>query len=187
VATLRILNQLAPRPLSREALLGLAVKLGSDCALFLHGVPVVMRGRGERVEPLNEDSCTRLSGRRVLIFKPSFSIATAWAYAQMAAGAPASYLLSAKAEARLRSWLSGTDPGEKLLYNNMEPPAFAKYIALPVMLDRLRTEFGLAVAMSGSGSACFALLRDDTPTESVVALIREGWGAHTFIVDTKIV
>ena len=187
VAALLALNQLVARPLGRETLLDLAVKLGSDCALFLEGAPVVMRGRGERVARLAASGVMRLSGRRVLIFKPSFSIATAWAYGRMVTGAPEGYLAPTDAEARLSQWLDGNEPAEQLLYNNMEQPAFAKYVALPTMLERLRNEFGLAVAMSGSGSACFALLRSDTPIDAVLSCIREGWGAHTFAVDTEIV
>ncbi len=187
VAALMALNQLVERPLGREALLELAVRLGSDCPLFLHAKPLVMRGRGERIESLEAQSGARLSGRRVLVFKPSFSIATAWAFERLAADAPLRYLVAGEAEARLAVWQAGEEPAEKLLYNNMEPVAFEKYIALPVLLERLRTEFGLAVAMSGSGSACFALLRSDTPVQAVVTRIQEAWGRHTFIVDTEIV
>jgi len=186
VAALQALNQLVPKPLGRETLADLAIKLGSDCALFLHGAPVVMRGRGERIEPLAAQACARLSGRRVLVFKPSFGIATAWAYRRMAAGAPESYQPSVEAEAHLSRWLTSAEPVEKLLFNNMERPAFAKFLALPTLLERLRGEFGLAVAMSGSGSACYALLREDTPLHAVKACIHQAWGEHTFIVDTEI-
>lgn len=187
VAALQALNQLTPKPLANDTLLNLAVKLGSDCALFLHAAPVIMRGRGERVEPLPAEACARLRGRRVVIFKPGFGIATAWAYSQMAAGAPGSYLPSNEAEARLARWISSRESAETLLFNNMERPAFAKYVALPTLLEQLRAEFGLAVAMSGSGSACFAILREKTPLDAVTKRIREAWGAHTFILDTEIV
>jgi len=187
VATLLALNRLTGHPLSRAALSSLSAKLGSDCALFLHDAPVVMRGRGERIEPLATGASSRLSGRRVLIFKPSFGIATAWAYARMAAGAPESYLSAPEAEAKVAVWLASAEPAEKLIFNNMERPAFAKYVALPTLLERLRSEFGLAVAMSGSGSACFALLRDDVSVAKVRACIQEGWGQHAFVMDTEIV
>jgi 4-diphosphocytidyl-2-C-methyl-D-erythritol kinase len=187
VAALLAMNGLAAQPFDRATLLDLAIKLGSDCALFLHGVPLVMRGRGERVEPLPEQACARLRGRRVLIFKPDFGIATAWAYGRMAASAPSMYLPVQEAEARVAGWVGGRELADKLLFNNMEQPAFAKYLALPTLLERLRAEFGLAVAMSGSGSACFALLQTDTPLSAVVAYIREAWGQHTFVADTEIV
>ncbi len=186
VAALRSLNQLAGEPLDVARLAELAAGLGSDCPLFLHNGPVVMRGRGERVEPLQ---AARLRGRRVLIFKPPFGISTAWAYARLAAEAPRHYLSVAEAEARLGAWLTGNAPAEELLFNSMEGVAFAKFLALPVLLDALREEFGLLARMSGSGSACFALLPADTPAAQVVAVtarIRELWGAGAFVVEAKI-
>jgi len=186
-ATLRGLNEIAGSPLSGERLAELAAQLGSDCVLFLKGGPVIMRGRGERVESLPADAAGRLRGRRVLLFKPGFSISTVWAYRRMAAGAPDSYLPSEAAEARLAVWLATSGmPGEELLFNNMEGPAFAKYVALPVMLDVLRAEFGLAPCMSGSGSACFALLPDGTAVEPIQARIREYWGAEAFVVEARL-
>src|SRR6185295_17620749 len=68
-AALSALNQLAGGTLSAPALAQVAAEVGSDCALFLPGGPVVMRGRGERVERLREAAATGLRGRRVLIFK----------------------------------------------------------------------------------------------------------------------
>ena len=186
-ATLRGLNELAGHPLSDARLAEIAAQLGSDCVLFLNGGPVLMRGRGERVEALPAAATRRLKGRRVLIFKPGFSISTVWAYRQMAAGAPHSYLQVAAAEARLAAWLETSGkPAEELLFNNMEGPAFAKYIALPVLLDVLRTEFGIAPRMSGSGSACFALLQDEAAVEPIRALIREHWGEEAFVVEARL-
>ena len=186
-ATLRGLNTLAGRPLSETQLVEVAARLGSDCVLFLNGGPVVMRGRGERVESLPAEAAGRLSGRRVLVFKPGFSISTVWAYRRMAAEAPDAYLPAAEAEARLRRWLETTGAGaEALLFNNMERPAFAKYVALPVLLDVLAAEFGLAPRMSGSGSACFALMPEGVSTGPITARIREYWGRDAFVVETRL-
>jgi 4-diphosphocytidyl-2-C-methyl-D-erythritol kinase len=186
-ATLRALNALAKNPLGEVALAEIAAQLGSDCALFLHDGPVVMRGRGERVETLPEPAIARLRGRRALIFKPAFSISTAWAYARMRAGAPAGYLSTPQAEAKLAAWLGDERaPAEKLLFNNMEPPAFAKYPALPVLLAWLRADFGVVCGMSGSGSACFALLEEKTDAAPIVARIREAWGAESFAIETRL-
>lgn len=184
---LRALNQLAGAPLDATALETLAAKLGSDCALFLRGGPVVMRGRGERVEPLPEEGARRLRGRRVVVFKPAFGIVTSWAYGRMAAGAPGAYLPVAEAETRLAAWLGEpVAPAERLLYNNMEGVAFAKYVALPALLDVLRRRFGLEARMSGSGSACFALLEDDAPEAEIAGEIRAAWGASALCVAAKL-
>jgi 4-diphosphocytidyl-2-C-methyl-D-erythritol kinase len=187
VAALRALAALRVEPVRAETMAAMAAGLGSDCPLFLQNGPALMRGRGERIEPLPEPAAKRLRGRRVVVFKPNFGIATPWAYAQLAKRAPASYLPAAEAEARLAAWLADAElPAETLLFNNMEPVAFAKYLALPTLLERLRGEFGLAPRMSGSGSACFAFLPDGAPTPAIVATIKEAWGRDCFVIETRI-
>lgn len=186
VAALQALNALAGGMMVRERMAEVAAGLGSDCPLFLAGAPVVMRGRGERVERLAGGAAARLRGRRVLIFKPGFGISTPWAYGRMAADGVNNYLPEREAEARLAAWVAGTAPAEELLYNNMERVAFAKFVALPVLLDELRSKFGLAPRMSGSGSACFALLAEDAPVAEIRRAISTAWGESAFVGETRI-
>ena len=186
VAALRGLNELAGRPLGEERLDAIAVELGSDCALFLHGAPVVMRGRGERVSALSDDAEERLAERRILIFKPDISINTAWAYRQLAARAPASYLPAEQAETRLAAWIESNASAEGLLFNNMEPPAFEKFFALPVLIAQMRERFGVAAGMSGSGSACFALLRENHDAAAMTEFVRAAWGRDAFVEEARI-
>jgi len=185
IAALRALNQLAGRRANAAQLDAMAAQLGSDCVLFLRQAPVVMRGRGERVEPLPVVAVARLRGRRVLVFKPSFGIATPWAYGRMVARG-SDYLPAAQAETQLAAWIAGAAPAEELLGNNMEPAAFEKFVALPVLLAQLHAEFALAPRMSGSGSACFALLGDNQATAPIAARIRAAWGEAATIVETRI-
>ena len=191
VAALRGLNMLAGEPLSPSRLAELAIGLGSDCALFLPGRPVAMRGRGERVAPLPFSSAARLSGRRVLIFKPGFSIGTPWAYGQLAAQASAgggeAYWPAAAAEARLAAWCEdATAPADALLFNHLERVAFRKFPALPALLAQLQAKFGLAPRMSGSGSACFALLPENAPVDAIMTAISSACGPATFAVETHL-
>jgi 4-diphosphocytidyl-2-C-methyl-D-erythritol kinase len=187
-AALRALNRLAGDRLDEAQLAGVAATLGSDCVLFLRQVPVVMRGRGERIEVLPEPALARLRGRRVLLFKPSFGIGTPWAYGRMIARGT-DYVAAGEAERRLAAWVGGGAPAEELLFNNMEPAAFEKYVALPLLVARLRRDFGAAVAMSGSGSACFALLKEDEGGAAVTGMkqvIRDAWGDVTFVQDARL-
>lgn len=187
VAALRALNALARQPLGAERLAELAAGLGSDCPMFLADGPVVMRGRGERVTPLPPEAAARLRGRRVLVFKPAFGISTPWAYAQLAAQAPASYVPEAEAEGALARWLE--DPhaaAETLLLNGMEAPAFRKFVALPTLLAEIRCRFGLAPRLSGSGSACYVLLQDNTDVAPMITAIREAWGESAFVLDARL-
>jgi 4-diphosphocytidyl-2-C-methyl-D-erythritol kinase len=194
-AALRALNARAGQPLDAARLAEVAAGVGSDCPLFLHGGPVIMRGRGERVEPLANAAAARLRGQRVLVFKPGFGIPTAWAYAQLArSGTPptepylnTAYLPAADAESRLRAWLDQpAAPLTAILFNNMERPAFAKFLALPALLAELRDQFGLLPLLSGSGSACFALLEPGHPVAAIAALIRQAWGESAFVIETRL-
>jgi 4-diphosphocytidyl-2-C-methyl-D-erythritol kinase len=185
-ATLRILNTAAGHPLASSDLARLAAQLGSDCPLFLAGNPLVMRGRGELLEALPKSATARISGRRVLVFKPWFGISTPWSYQTLAAEAPSSYLPPAAAEARIASWLQATDrPLEELLYNNMEVPAFRKFVSMPVLLQLLRENFGLSARMSGSGSACFALLPDTFDSRPAIDAIKAAWGHESLVIETS--
>ncbi len=189
VAALKALEALAGPEvrLAPTALAGVAAGIGSDCPLFLTGGPAVMRGRGERVGALPPEPAGRLTGRRVLVFKPGFSIATPWAYARLAAGAPGSYLPAAEAEARLAAWIGDSRAkAEGLPFNSLEAPAFRKFPTLPLLLEQLRSDFGVSAGMSGSGSACFALLPEGADAGAVAARVRREWGTSAFVREARI-
>ncbi len=185
VATLQALNKLSGGLLSASKLAALAAELGSDCAFFLHGGPAIMRGRGERIEALPEAAIRRLRDRRVLLFKPIFGISTPWAYQRMVTRGT-DYLPAVEAERRLGVWIRGRAPAGELLFNNLEKVAFEKFIALPVLLGKLQSEFGVVARMSGSGSACFALPGDDFVTAPLTGLIRQCWGPRAFAEETRL-
>jgi len=188
--TLMALNTLAGRPLGMDALAVLAARLGSDCPLFLHSAPLILRGRGERIELLPETGVARLRNRRVWLFKPAFGIDTPWAFRRLAALAPGGYLVPAKAEERLAEWIARPDrPAEKLLFNTLESVSFEKYIALPVLVNQLREMFDLVVGMSGSGSTCFAFVPDSASTNlgrEIRDVVMDAWGPETFFVETSL-
>ena len=105
------------------------------------------------------------------------------------AAQPETYRPEAQAEARLAAWLGDNSAtAERLLFNNMEAVAFAKQLALPTLLAELRTRFGLAPQMSGSGSACFALLPESAPAQvaAITAAIRAAWGPSAWVVETRL-
>jgi 4-diphosphocytidyl-2-C-methyl-D-erythritol kinase len=187
VAALHALNALAGGPLDGPALARVAASIGSDCSLFLAGGPVIMRGRGEILEPLPKEAYSRVRGMRVLVFKPGFPILTPWAYGRLAAESPRAYTPAPRAEAMLSSWLSKPGaPADELYFNSMDRPAFAKFAAIPVLLDRLRETFGINARMSGSGSACFCLLNEKADSGSIERTIREAWGPSAFVIETRL-
>lgn len=184
--TLLALNRLLGEPLGMSELEACAASVGSDCPLFLYEAPMVMRGRGERLSPLPEAARAWLRGRPVAVFRPDFGIATVWAYQRFREAGGQHYLPSGEAEARLAAWLDS--PSEKTLplYNNFEAVTFDKYLALPAMLQGVSERFGIAPRMSGSGSACFALLPEHFDPEALEAMVRRGWGEAALFVITHI-
>jgi 4-diphosphocytidyl-2-C-methyl-D-erythritol kinase len=178
---LRGLNQLAAHPLSPADLRACAAEVGSDVALFLDNAPVVMRGRGEQVAALPPASQAALRGRELLVFKPPFGVATAWAYGRLRERGTEWYLPAAAAEQKLSTWLAAPSWETLPLENNLEHPVFEKYAALPVLLQELRERFHVRCRMSGSGSACFALLNPASPAGEIIQTIRAAWGPEAVI------
>jgi 4-diphosphocytidyl-2-C-methyl-D-erythritol kinase len=186
VAALRGLQRIADVELPEAKLAELAAGLGSDCPLFLANAPTVMRGRGERLEFLSATERARLNGQRVLVCRPSFGIETPWAYGRLVAGAPGSYTPAVVTEARLAAWRAGEIELEALLANSFEAVAFEKFPAFPVLAARLRERCGLALHMTGSGSACFALLAEESDATPALAEIRDAWGAEVFVTVARL-
>ena len=187
VAALETLNGMAGSPLDGAGLARVAASLGSDCPLFLSKAPVVIRGRGERIEPLPAEAYSRIRGVRIFVFKPAFPIDTPWAYSRLAAEAPRGYVAEPRAEQRLADWVhTPGSPVDGLLQNSLERPAFTKFPAIPLLLERLRIRFGVAARMSGSGSACYALLHENVDVAAIEGVVRETWGMSAFTVETRI-
>lgn len=186
VAALRGLEQVSAKPLGAEALARIAAALGSDCPLFLAEGPVIMRGRGERIESLEPEATLRLRGADLLVCRPRIGVDTAWAYARLAGAAPGSCLDSAEAEARIGAWRAGGGGNDELSFNSFEPVVFTKFVALPALGKRLLDRHGLALRLSGSGSACFAWLRPQADWGAVVAEVRDAFGDDCLVERTRV-
>lgn len=181
------LNTMAGRPLAGAALREVAATVGSDCPLFLGETPAVMRGRGERLDVVAGALRRRLAGQRVLVFKPSFGVNTAWAYRALAARAPGSYVTAEEAEAGIARWGEvARRPWGELLFNSFEAVVADKYPAIPVVFEQLQARHGLAPRMSGSGSACFAMLPVEVEASEIRQTIAAAWGEAAWGVETVI-
>ncbi len=182
---LRGMNQLSGEPFTNDVLCEIAAELGSDCPFFIAGTPAWMRGRGEVIEPLEAALAERLRGTRLVLFRPDFGVETAGAYGRLAAGAPNSYESEAAGVARFERLIEGGALGD-VLYNSFEAPVGSKYLAISTLLEQLRAS-GVECLMSGSGSCCFALLREDGAiSEEIERIVREAWGEAVFWVETSI-
>ena len=75
--TLLALDRLFETRLSREALAAMAAEIGSDVPFFIYDSAAMIRGRGERVEPVAFPHALPL-----LLIKPPFGVPTPWAYSR---------------------------------------------------------------------------------------------------------
>jgi 4-diphosphocytidyl-2-C-methyl-D-erythritol kinase len=183
-AALRLLDRSVTQPLGLTALEAIAAEVGSDCPYFVRGQPAVMRGRGERLEPIPALAREALAGRRVLVAKPPFGVPTPEAYGLLVQSG--AYVDSATAETALAEWLAQPVRDPSSLGNTLAEPVFGKYLALPTAFEALSQTLGVVFRMTGSGSACFAFYTDGAESESIKqALIRQ-WGGGTWFCDTRI-
>ncbi len=160
-STLSGLNTLFNYPLSPETVHAIAGSLGSDVPFFLTGGAALCRGRGEIVEPF--PFAEKLS---ILLIKPGFSIPTPWAYRQW----QTSHELPDIPYAPQRFGF-----GE--MVNDLERPVFEKHLFLAVLKRwLLRQPETLGALMSGSGSTCFAVLREATDGPALEARVKAEFG-----------
>ncbi|MDA7895702.1 4-(cytidine 5'-diphospho)-2-C-methyl-D-erythritol kinase [Akkermansiaceae bacterium] len=144
-STFLALNQLTGTSVPLLKLAEWARELGSDIPLFLYESASWCRGKGEIVEPFDLPWSDP-----ILLFKPSFSISTPWAYSRWSNSQEIHGISYASSK------VSGID-----LYNDLERPVFEKHRFLAelkqFLLDQPETQTSI---MSGSGSTIFAVLRD---------------------------
>lgn len=182
-AALLAVNELCGNPLPTKKLSEIAAQMGSDCPLFLTNTPVVMRGRGERVFALRGEAREYIERLKLVIFKPDFSINTGWAYSQMKAN-PQDYMSENAAESALSEWLENPSISGLPLINNMQIEAFKKFPALQIVLDEIRTRYRVPAMMSGSGSACFAIVNnlEDDEIAELEKLVKNLLGETALVV-----
>ena len=140
---LKMIAELAELDLTDGELAELAACLGSDCAFFIYNRPMLGTGRGEILEPFDID----LSGYLVDVTVPEgIAVSTADAYRGIVPKTPAK---------PLREVLSRpVEEWKGLLVNDFE-----KYPRLAEIKQSLYVDGAVSAAMSGSGSALFALRR----------------------------
>ena len=145
---LRMIAELAGLTLSDEELAALAARLGSDCAFFVYNRPMLGSGRGEILEPFDID----LSGYRIEVTVPAdIAVSTADAYRGIVPQERAHPLREILA-LPVEEW-------KGRLVNDFETTVFAKYPRLAEIKQSLYDGGAVYAAMSGSGSALFALYR----------------------------
>ena len=143
--TLTGLNSLFGLNLPKEELAGLAAQLGSDCAFFVFNRPMLARGRGEILTPFDFS----LGDHALRIYPQPVFVSTREAYAGIHPHEPA-HRIESVLRLPIERW-------DGLLVNDFEETVFARHPELVAAKQALYDEGAVYAAMSGSGSALFAI------------------------------
>lgn len=158
-AVLRLLDALSPQPLGTR-LVELAAPLGADVAFMTIESPMALGwGRGERLLPLRA-----LDPRHVALVVPDFAVATADAYAWLAADrgtyATAANVITPDA---LATWESLA----LIATNDFERVVSARHPVIAELVDELSSANALLAMLSGSGSAVYGVF-DERPAAAAI-------------------
>ena len=148
---LKMLNELCGLGLEREQLLPYAARLGSDCALFLYDCPVFGEGRGEVLRPFSLPIGIGGEYRLEIVVPEGISVSTAEAYRGIVPAIP---------EIRLEEALKRpVEEWKELIVNDFEKSIFKEHPQLAAIKQSVYDSGAVYAAMSGSGSALFAIYR----------------------------
>ena len=142
---LKLTNNLFNLQIPNGLLKEYAAALGSDCAFFIDNVPSFATGKGEVLTPIDVD----LSGKVISVFKPEVSVSTSEAYAHVTP-LPGRPSLQNLIREPIERW-------KYLIVNDFEKSVFLKF---PILADIKNKYYELGAdyaALSGSGSALFAI------------------------------
>lgn len=163
-AALLGLNRIWKLNLSKEDLLGLAARLGSDVPFFLEGGTALAEGRGERLTPLQ-----LVPDFWLVLIKPDFSIGTNWAYGQakipLTSNSQYVKLNSLKQILTLEQLLSFLD-------NDLEDAVEECYPSIGIIKEELLSKGAMGAAMSGSGSSVFGLVKTQAAAENLAQRVK---------------
>lgn len=148
---LKSLNQLFSLGLSAQTLEDYAVRLGADCAFFVHDKPVFATGIGNIFHDIQLD----LSSECIVLVKPNVFVSTRDAYAMvkpLRPSVPLPQLLTLPIE----QW-------EGRVVNDFERSVFPKFPEIARVKQRLYDLGAQYASMSGSGSSVFGIFQHPIP------------------------
>jgi 4-diphosphocytidyl-2-C-methyl-D-erythritol kinase len=151
-----------------DRLAAIGAMIGSDVPVFFAGGAAIAGGRGERIEPV-----PGMPSLHAVIARPLAGLSTAAVYARCTPDASrrgtAQRLAAALAAGRFRAAMP-------LMHNSLEEPARRMCAEVSRLLDHFARAGAAHPMLTGSGSACFALMRSATESRRVAArLDMAGW------------
>ena len=185
VATLLGLNLLLKRRLDQSTLLEIAREIGSDCSSFLIDGPCIASGRGEIVEPFDDNDFLKIKGRKVFLFQPPVRFSTKEIYEGLL---DTDYSPKDLQKKRLKMNdldLRGTSLKD-FLHNDLQKVVNRKFLFIQALFEGLKEKFNLQPMLSGSGSCCFFFIEENLDIQAIERYIKECWGNEIFLRITSL-
>lgn len=167
-AALKALARLWNLPEETGTLAQLALPLGADVPMCLHARPLVARGIGEEIAPV--DAMPALA---LVLAHPGAAVSTPDIFRRLERrdNPPLPPLPGARDAKNLVEWLRGCR-------NDLEAPALAAQPVIGAVLRALRASGAGLARMSGSGATCFGIFSSLEEAGAAAAAIRAaqpGW------------
>ena len=182
-ALLRAVRRVNPERAAPIDWVGIAIQLGADVAVCLHGRPALMQGRGEILQAVADSSEGASSSIAVVLANPRMPLSTAQVFGAL--NAPHLDVALADGAPR-RAPQAGPFAGFDDLFgyirargNDLEPPALRLLPVIAEVKAALAAQSGCRLAaMSGSGPTCFGLFASAGAADRAAAAMRiaqPGW------------
>jgi len=144
-STLTALNKLFNLKLSTEKLLELALQLGSDCPYFMHNKPMLAKGRGEIMTPVD----LNLNNYSIRFAFPGFNISSTHAYSKVTPATP-KYHLEELIKKPVTEW-------KDKIVNDFEKALAGDFQQIERIKAKFYREGALYSSLTGSGSAVYGI------------------------------
>lgn len=174
------LNRLWNLALTRQELMALGGRLGSDIPFFFQGPAAIVRGRGEVVLPV-----TLKKSYVVLLVKPPVEVSSAWAYSGFQNDRGSSRPedkdeMLTKENNNIKLICHALENGDfsylsSLLRNDLESYVVRGYPVISDIKNTLLTKSAVFAAMSGSGPTVFGVFDSEQKAMKAKAYMSPNW------------
>jgi 4-diphosphocytidyl-2-C-methyl-D-erythritol kinase len=162
---LKYLNKRLDLDLTKEQLIKLAFKLGSDVPAFIEDGHVLVSRKGQKVESIN----LKLP-RYIILLKPEIGVSAKQAYALFDKDNPNPKMISI------------TKMKQQMFVNDLQEPVFKKYPLIRKAFEAIEPFVFKGKLMSGSGSTIFGI---SDHRKTVIKAYKKLKKNYNFIVLTK--
>ncbi len=142
--------------IDEEKMQELSLQIGSDCPFFIRNRPAYITGRGEVMQPLEDDP---IKGLWCVLIHPNIHVPTGKAYSMLTPAFPDHNVLDI--------WHMHYSKWEGFMLNDFEKAVFQLHPQVAHIKALLYEHGAIYASMSGSGSSVYGFFIDEPTTENM--------------------